>query len=46
MTILRLFVLTLALTVAGAADADDAIRIKDIGKVSGWRENALTVMPA
>jgi flagellar P-ring protein precursor FlgI len=42
MTMLRLFVLTLALTLAGAADADDAIRIKDIGKVSGWRENALT----
>jgi flagellar P-ring protein precursor FlgI len=39
---LRLFILMLALTLADAAGASDTIRIKDIGKMSGWRENALT----
>jgi flagellar P-ring protein precursor FlgI len=32
----------LALLLAGSAAAADAIRIKDIGKMSGWRDNALT----
>jgi len=44
-TMLRLFILTLGLMLGGAAAAatnNDAIRIKDIGKVSGWRDNALT----
>ncbi len=42
----RFFILTLALMLAnGAACAmstGDAIRIKDIGKMAGWRDNALT----
>jgi len=38
----KLFVFLFALTVAaGACASTDAIRIKDIGKMSGWRENAL-----
>lgn len=37
----NLFILLAALTLHGWALAD-AIRIKDIGKLSGWRENALT----
>jgi flagellar P-ring protein precursor FlgI len=38
----RLLTLLLALTLAAAAGATESIRIKDIGKMSGWRDNALT----
>jgi flagellar P-ring protein precursor FlgI len=31
-----------AVLLCGQASAADAIRIKDIGKIAGWRENALT----
>lgn len=39
---LRALLLGACMAVAGLAGAADAIRIKDIGKIAGWRENALT----
>jgi flagellar P-ring protein precursor FlgI len=44
-TMARFFILALALMLTGAAgatSAGDTIRIKDMGKVAGWRDNALT----
>ncbi|MTV41451.1 flagellar basal body P-ring protein FlgI [Duganella radicis] len=38
----RLVMLTLLMALGGWAAAAEAIRIKDIGKMEGWRENALT----
>jgi flagellar P-ring protein precursor FlgI len=37
----RLLILLLACVVAFGASAAESIRIKDIGKMSGWRDNAL-----
>lgn len=37
-----LFSLVLALVLSAGAGATESIRIKDIGKMSGWRDNALT----
>jgi flagellar P-ring protein precursor FlgI len=39
---MRALIFAALCALAGAAGAADAIRIKDIGKMAGWRENALT----
>lgn len=41
-TMLRIFIWALALLTVGLAHSAETIRIKDIGKIDGWRENALT----
>lgn len=38
----RALLLAAVLAASGMVQANDAIRIKDIGKIAGWRENALT----